>query len=246
MKLIMESWRVKTLNENKNVDPRQAGAKLEDELEDIFDNALENLTSRLEKKKELNEVIGSLSIAFALWKITLASAGLASLLAKFGKMLIVSRTIDDTAGTIDLEAAPDLEKFSNFFDGVFETIATFATKPAVKFLVKMYMRGVGRTSEDVEKVQEQIDNIYKIIAVVIGLAVSGVELYKAAEQAGGIGNFIKELYSKAGITNAKAIQGTVDAFSTTVGTTADTFDAAEFITAMGVKVKDMYTSAPTP
>ena len=242
----MESWRFNSLNENKNVDPKQLGAKLEDELEDIFDNALENLKSQMEKKKDLNEVLGSLSLAFALWKLTLATAGLGALLTKFGKFYVMGSAMDDTTGAVDIDAGKGLEKIEKFFEGVFETTATFATKPVAKYIIKMSMLGRGRTLEDAEKAEEQIDNIYKIIAVVIGLAVSAADLIKATEQAGGVANFIKKLYSNAGVTNAKAIQGTIDAFSTTVSTTSDTFDAGGFIAKMGEKVKDIFMSAPTP
>ena len=227
MKLIMESWRHQVLFENTA--PAAAGKQLEDALEGIFDNALEDLKAQVESDKDLNEVAGVGIMAIALWKLTLGTAGLGALLSKFGKYFVTG-----SGGSSDL-----MEKYEEFFEGVFETTATFATKPAAKFLVKMYNLG-SQNSGDIDEDLEQVDKIYKIIAITIGLAVSGVELFKAAEQSGGFLNFVKELYDKAGISDTNAIQGTVDAFSTTVGATADAFDAGNFISRMTKTVTELY------
>ena len=226
MKLIMESFRTNVLHENTQLAP--AGAKMEDDLEDIFDDVLEKLKDKVDN--ELNEeIITVATILYTLWVNVMAAAGMGSLLTKFSKYLLDTHTTQDTTG---------LEKFDKFFEGTFESVATFGTKPIAKFLVEK------TTSDpaDIPANLDKIDNIYKIAAIVVGLAVSGVELAKAAAESGGIAKYIADLFGKAGIKDAKALAKTTEAFSTSVGTGADGYEIFQFIKAVRTSIASYITT----
>tara|TARA_R100000388_G_C7214762_1_gene145576 strand:+ start:16 stop:717 length:702 start_codon:yes stop_codon:yes gene_type:complete len=216
MKLIMESFRKSTLQENANL--KNLGAKMEDDLEDIFDDALKQLKNKVDK--ELNEeLITIATILYTLWVSVMGAAGLGSLLAKASKFVMDNTTagIDGTSG---------LERADKIFEGVFESVATFGTKPITKYIVKKASEP-GNESANLDKV----DKIYKIAAVVIGIAASGFEIVKAANEAGGVANYISDLFAKVGLKDAEAIKATTEAFSTSVGTGADTFEVLKFANA---------------
>ena len=212
MKLIMESWKKNLLLEN---DPTQVGATLEDELEAVFDTAIVNLEKELEDKLN-EEVITIVTILVFLWKAVLGTAGMGALLTKFSKFWMEKFSNQPTSG---------LDRVEKFFDGVFESVATFGTKFVVKKMVEKISDPV-----NVQANMDKVDTLYKIAAILIGLGVAGTEIIKAtAESGGSYANYIKELFSKAGIDNASAAQATADAFEKTVGGAADIFDGAKFI-----------------
>lgn len=211
MKLIMESFRKNTLQENNDL--RTLGSQMEDELEDIFDAALKQVKNDLDN--ELNEELITISaLLYTLWVSVMASAGLGSILAKGSKYVLQNTTNSTTSG---------LEKVDEICEGVFESVATLGTKPITKYLVKK-ASDPGNLTANLDKV----DKIYKIAAVVIGLAASGYELVKAANASGGISNYITNLFSKAGIKDVEAIKATTDAFSTSIGAGGDTFEVLKF------------------
>ncbi|HAI44724.1 MAG TPA: hypothetical protein DCM40_44880 [Maribacter sp.] len=228
MKLIMESFRKNVLHENTQLAP--AGAQMEDALEDIFDDVLQKLEDKVDN--ELNEeLITIASILYTLWITVMGAAGMGSLLTKFSKYMLDAQTTQDTTG---------LEKVDKFFEGVFESVATLGSKPITKYIVKKVS-----DPADVAANLDKVDNIYKIAAVVIGLAVSGVELAKAADKAGGVSNYIADVFGKAGIKDAEALSATTEAFSTAVGTGADGFEILKFIRAARTAIGN-YIRIATP
>ena len=212
MKLIMESWKKNLLLEN---DPKQVGATLEDELEAVFDVALGDLEKELEDKLN-EEVITIVTVLVFLWKAVLGAAGMGSLLTKFSKFWMDKFSSQPTSG---------LDRVESFFDGVFETFATFGTK----FFVKKVIEKVSDPN-NLQENMDKVDSLYKMAAILIGLGVAGFEIAKATAASGGsYADYIKGLFSKAGIDNAAAAQATADAFEKTVGGAGDVFDGAKFI-----------------
>ena len=227
MKLIMEAFRANVLHENTQLTP--AGKQMEDSLEDIFDDALEKLQDKVDN--ELNEeLITIASILYTLWITVMGAAGMGSLLTKFSKYMLDTKTTQDTTG---------LEKVDEFFEGVFESVATMGTKPITGYLIKKFS-----DQANVQANLDKADNIYKIAAIIVGLAVSGVELAKATANAGGVSSYIADLFGKAGIKDAKALSATTEAFSTTVGTGADGFEAVKFIRTAGSAIGNYIRTTP--
>ena len=228
MKLIMEAFKRNVLHEGTQLAP--AGAQMEDALEGIFDDALQKLEDKV--GNELNEeLITIASILYTLWITVMGAAGMGSLLTKFSKYMLDTTTTQDTTG---------LEKVDKFFDGVFESVATLGSKRITKYIVE-------KVSEpaDVAANLDKVDNVYKIAAIVIGLAVSGVEIVKASIDAGGVSNYIADLFGKAGVKDVKALSATTEAFSTSVGTGADGFEVLKFANTARTTIGN-YISTSTP
>jgi len=231
MKLIMESWRDNILSES---DEASFGGKLEDSLEDVFDDVLLGVAKELESKdeKELNEVVITGTLLLSIWTGLLGAAGLASLLAKF--MKVWRKAAEDDRGH------NRYEKVEKFLEGAVQGIATFGTKPSVKFLVRMYK---ARKGEDATDLEQKIDTLYTIATVIVCLAVAGFEIASLAKESGGIAGYASDLVSKVGFPDSDGLQAAVELFEKTISAGSDSFDVASYVKKAGQAVADILRPA---
>ncbi len=212
MKLIMENWRHNVLYEDES---SSLGDEVAEELEGIFLNAFEEMKD--ETENELNEAVG-ISLLFFIWTKVVAGAALGALLAKVGKYFAQKVAPDGETKTLD--------KLASFFDGATEFTATLALKGPVKWVVERYSKG------DLKKQKEnlaKVDQLFKLMTFLVCLAVAGNELIQGVTDAGGsIVDMVKDLGSKAGIQDVKAIQALANLIETTSDVGEASWDAMKF------------------
>ena len=221
MNLIMESWRSNSLNESE-------GEKTAQELLSKLSNFIKKNPEQFKKvkdgKNEINEDFGV--TAFATWTLAkivipyviqlVSTLALGAALSKFANALQKKFTGQDMNF---LNSMGELMNFASEF------LATFGFVKGGLFLLKRIPNLDRRTRR---KWKTRLQLTEKVVLFAIVIYSLHYEIYKQADKAGGVGNLINSLATKAGLdSNFIPNSELVNLFTTSVDTVEQVGQATE-------------------
>ena len=212
MKVIMENWDRFLLQE-------AAGeAEVSKAIVSMFDldKAEDQIEKETEDKQDLNEVILTGGIAFAIFTKMVGTLALGGLLGQISNWFYKKITGSSS------------EFLKSFTEIVEEAAGTLATLGLNK-IVKVYIKQNVFEPEDKEKYIKITDQVTKIIVFIITLGAAGKEIIQGAKEAGGLAAYIADLARSAGIENVDAMSSLADLFENAIDAGENTFNAAKFV-----------------